>query len=111
VQEEDLRKLAEAGCRAVFMPKTLYHPGSSAKPNGDSSGAGRDAGMVVGASDAYDPTAHETWVSVEHLSQGLCAKTRPHFFRGVCTVRRRRTGSGAGTDRPCPCTGFRARTC
>ena len=29
MQEEDLRKLAEAGCAAVFMPPTLYHAGSS----------------------------------------------------------------------------------
>ncbi|PRW60347.1 Pantoate--beta-alanine ligase [Chlorella sorokiniana] len=79
-EAEDLRKLAEAGCAAVFMPAALYHPGS----NG--SGSAANAAMVVGASDAVDPEAHETWVSVERLSQGLCAKTRPHFFRGVCTV-------------------------
>ncbi|EFN50593.1 hypothetical protein CHLNCDRAFT_28947 [Chlorella variabilis] len=81
LQDEDLRKLAEAGCAAVFMPQSLYHAGSSA--NGGSSS---DTGMVVGASEGYDPQAHETWVSLDHLSQGLCAKTRPHFFRGVCTV-------------------------
>lgn len=64
------------------MPAALYHPGSGG------SGSVANAAMVVGASDAVDPEAHETWVTVEHLSQGLCAKTRPHFFRGVCTVRR-----------------------
>lgn len=82
MQAEDLRKLAEAGCVAVFMPAALYHPGSGG------SGSAANAAMVVGASDAVDPEAHETWVTVERLSQGLCAKTRPHFFRGVCTVRR-----------------------
>ena len=81
-QEEDLRKLAEVGCAAVFMPRSLYHAGGG-------SDAAADAGMVVGASQGYDPLAHETWVTLEHLSQGLCAKSRPHFFRGVCTVRAR----------------------
>ena len=87
VQAEDLRKLAEAGCAAVFMPAALYHPGSS--------GTAANAAMVVGASDAVDPESHETWVTVERLSQGLCAKTRPHFFRGVCTVRQRGMLAGA----------------
>ena len=90
MQAEDLRRLAEAGCAAVFMPATLYHAGSSSSGGGgggsSSSGGGGDAGMVVGASEEVDPEAHETWISLEHLSQGLCAKTRPHFFRGVCTV-------------------------
>ena len=104
-QAEDLSKLAAAGCAAVFMPKALYHPGSSgsggtggtgpaAAPGsgGDDSSSGHgsaadaNAAMVVGACEAADPEAHETWVSLERLSQGLCAKTRPHFFRGVCTV-------------------------
>lgn len=91
-QEEDLRKLAEAGCAAVFMPPTLYNPGggsaaaAAAAGEAASAGGGADAGMVVGASEEADPEAHETWVTVERLSQGLCAKSRPHFFRGVCTV-------------------------
>ncbi|GAB4822593.1 hypothetical protein N2152v2_009639 [Parachlorella kessleri] len=73
--EGDLQMLAAAGCVAVFAPKTLYH----------SPAAGADTAMVVGASGEYDPDAHETWVQLEHLSQGLCANSRPHFFRGVCT--------------------------
>jgi hypothetical protein len=82
LQAEDLRKLAEAGCAAVFMPASLYHQSGSS--SGGSSSA--DGSMVVGAAEAGDPDAHETWVSVDHLSQGLCAKSRPHFFKGVCTV-------------------------
>jgi pantoate--beta-alanine ligase len=42
--------------------------------------------MVVGANEDIDYDAHCTWVNVDHLSQGLCAGSRPHFFRGVCTV-------------------------
>lgn len=91
-----MRKLAEAGCTAVFMPTTLYHPGSgggggggTAAPAAAAAGGGGavDAGLVVGASEEADPEAHETWVTVERLSRGLCAQSRPHFFRGVCTVR------------------------
>jgi pantoate--beta-alanine ligase len=42
--------------------------------------------MVVGANEDVDYNAHCTWINVDHLSQGLCAGSRPHFFRGVCTV-------------------------
>ena len=81
LQEADLAKLEAAGCAAVYMPTTLYRsaPGAGAA-------AAADGGMVVGADDAWDPEAHCTWVTVDHLSSGLCATSRPHFFRGVCTV-------------------------
>lgn len=58
----------------MFEPSTLYHGGSSS-----------DNSMVVGVGP-WTPGSHETWVTVEHVSQGLCAKTRPTFFRGVSTV-------------------------
>jgi pantoate--beta-alanine ligase len=29
---------------------------------------------------------HDTWVEVPGLSVNLCGRSRPHFFRGVCTV-------------------------
>lgn len=35
--------------------------------------------------EMYQPGAC-TWVQVEGLSKGLCGKTRPIHFRGVCTV-------------------------
>ncbi len=47
----------------------------------------------LGASALFYPAVDEmylpgasTWVSVEGLSAGLCGKTRPIHFRGVCTV-------------------------
>lgn len=73
-EDEDLKKLEQAGCAAVFMPSQMYHSTSNTS-------------MVVGgALDGIGEDTHETWVTVEKLSQGLCAKSRPHFFRGVCTV-------------------------
>ncbi|MBI2423324.1 MAG: pantoate--beta-alanine ligase [Candidatus Hydrogenedentes bacterium] len=32
------------------------------------------------------PAGYATYVTVEGLSEGLCSRTRPHFFRGVATV-------------------------
>lgn len=73
-----MAKLEAAGCAAVFMPETLYHQSAS---------IGRsDNTMVVGVAEDVDYDAHCTWVTVEHLSLGLCAGSRPHFFRGVATV-------------------------
>ena len=51
---------------------------------------------VGGVDVAYVPRAmyvdpekeapHETFVTVENVSKGLCSLSRPHFFRGVATV-------------------------
>ena len=65
-QEEDLRKLQEAGTAAVFMPTSLYHTASSSSSGGS---CDANASMVVGVSEGRDPGAHETWVALEHLSQ------------------------------------------
>jgi len=56
--EGDLAKAREAGCTAVFMPDvdTMYGDGA------------------------------ETQVNVGSLSQGLCGRSRPTHFAGVCTV-------------------------
>ena len=54
----DLAKLAGAGAHLVFLPPVgeMYPEGAS------------------------------TWVEVKGLSEGLCADSRPHHFRGVATV-------------------------
>ncbi|CEF99089.1 Pantoate-beta-alanine ligase [Ostreococcus tauri] len=57
---EDLEACRSAGVDCVFVPRAMY-PGK-------------------------EEPAHETYVDVEILSKGLCAQTRPHFFRGVATV-------------------------
>ena len=48
---------------------------------------------AIGAHLVYMPTVAEmypegatTWVEVKGLSEGLCADSRPHHFRGVATV-------------------------
>jgi hypothetical protein len=46
-----------------------------------------DAGNVVGASAKPAKGAHQTFIEVEELQQPLCGQSRPHFFRGVATVR------------------------
>jgi pantoate--beta-alanine ligase len=57
--EGDLAKCAAAGIDRVLAPADpaqVYHPG------------------------------HETWVTVENASQGLCGASRPGHFRGVATI-------------------------
>ena len=45
-------------------------------------------GQVVYAPDAKTmyPDGYATYIEVRGLQDGLCGKTRPHFFRGVATV-------------------------
>lgn len=49
-------------------------------------GTAADLGNVVGMGMPA-AGAHETWVEVTRLQTGLCGASRPHFFRGVATVR------------------------
>lgn len=44
-----------------------------------------ESSAVVGRAD-HVRGAHETYVQVEALQQGLCGRSRPTFFRGVATV-------------------------
>jgi pantoate--beta-alanine ligase len=56
--EGDTRKLAGAGCHALFTttPEEMY------------------------------PAGFSTWVTVEGVTEGLCGASRPGHFRGVTTV-------------------------
>jgi len=56
--EGDLRLAEEAGADLVFSPDPV---------------------------DMYPPS-FATWVDVELLTKGLCGRSRPGHFRGVCTV-------------------------
>lgn len=106
----DRLKLQAAGCAAVFEPTTLYHNGvlcvevffylapctamrgSFLQHLTDSfactclRAAGGEGSNVVGRESGH-PDSHETYVLVEHLQRPLCGGSRPHFFRGVATVR------------------------
>ncbi len=53
----------------------------------------KDLAREVGVDVLFSPEAdqvykpdHDTWVDVPGLSAYLCGQSRPHFFRGVCTV-------------------------
>lgn len=46
---------------------------------------GADAIFIPSPSDMYAHD-HATWVEVPELASGLCGKSRPIHFRGVCTV-------------------------
>ena len=55
-------------------------------------GAGRGPGTAADLANVVGmgtpaAGAHETWVEVTRLQTGLCGASRPHFFRGVATVR------------------------
>ena len=54
---------------------------------GQSDGSNADACVVVGAKSTAGKQAYQTFVQVEELQKHLCGQTRPHFFRGVATVR------------------------
>lgn len=56
--EADCRQIEDAGGTAIYAPdaRTMY------------------------------PKGYATYVEVTGLQEGLCGKTRPHFFRGVATV-------------------------
>jgi pantoate--beta-alanine ligase len=48
-------------------------------------GAGADFIFNPSAAEMYADD-HSTWVDVEGLTSGLCGRSRPGHFRGVCTV-------------------------
>jgi pantoate--beta-alanine ligase len=48
--------------------------------------AGVDRVLAPAAADAMFAAGHETWVTVERTTQGLCGASRPGHFRGVATV-------------------------
>ncbi len=56
--EGDVRMCTEAGIQAIYAP----------------------------TGDSMYPAGYSTYVTVENVSEGLCSRTRPHFFRGVATV-------------------------
>jgi pantoate--beta-alanine ligase len=97
----EARRLADAGAArrglalaTIFVNPTQFGPSEdlSRYPRdleGDlakCAAAGIDRVLAPGDPAQIFPPAHETWVSVERASQGLCGASRPGHFRGVATV-------------------------
>jgi pantoate--beta-alanine ligase len=84
---------ADRAVVSIFVNPTQFAPAEdlSRYPRDEAGDLAKLA--ATGAHLAYLPDAAEmyapgfaTWVGVEGLSQGLCAVSRPHHFRGVATV-------------------------
>jgi pantoate--beta-alanine ligase len=79
---------------SIFVNPTQFGPGEdlSRYPRdleGDLAkcgAAGIDAVLAPSDPASMFPSGHETWVTVERTSQGLCGASRPGHFRGVATV-------------------------
>jgi pantoate--beta-alanine ligase len=99
LMREARRRADEHGRRGLATASIFVNP-TQFGPNEDLSRYPRDlegdlakcasAGidLVLAPSDprAMFAAGHETWVSVERVSQGLCGASRPGHFRGVATV-------------------------
>lgn len=81
----DALQMQQAGAHAVFAPKTFYHVIEDSAADA-AAAAAADKAQVVGQEQQLHPLAHETWVTVERMQQGLCGQSRPHLFRGIATI-------------------------
>ena len=75
------------------QPQAHHESQSSNCTVGAASSQGASA-RVAGASE-LQPGDHETFVQTELLQQPLCGESRPHFFKGVATVRFHVTSSAS----------------
>ncbi|WP_242346880.1 pantoate--beta-alanine ligase [Anaeromyxobacter terrae] len=96
----EARARADAGGRRGLALASIFVNPTQFGPNEDLSRYPRDlegdlakcasAGIdwVLAPEDpnAMFPPDHQTWVTVERASQGLCGASRPGHFRGVATV-------------------------
>jgi pantoate--beta-alanine ligase len=96
----EARRRADAGggrgvaVASIFVNPAQFGPGEDlARYPRDLEGdlakcaaAGIDRVLVPADPGAMYAPAHESWVSVERVSQGLCGGSRPGHFRGVATV-------------------------
>lgn len=79
---------------SIFVNPTQFGPGEDlARYPRDLPGdlarcgeAGIDWVLAPADPAAMFPPEHQTWVTVERASQGLCGASRPGHFRGVATV-------------------------
>jgi pantoate--beta-alanine ligase len=96
----EARRLADSGGKRGIAAASIFVNPTQFGPNEDLARYPRDlegdlakcaaAGIdrvlaPAEAAQVFHP-AHETWVTVERASQGLCGGSRPGHFRGVATV-------------------------
>jgi pantoate--beta-alanine ligase len=96
----EARRRADAGGRrglsvaTIFVNPTQFGPGEdlSRYPRdleGDlakCAAAGVDRVLAPSDPRSMFAPSHETWITVERVSEGLCGASRPGHFRGVATV-------------------------
>lgn len=96
----EARRRADAGGRRGLALATIFVNPTQFGPNEDLSryprdlagdlakcgAAGIDAVLAPATADAMFAADHQTWVTVERVSEGLCGAHRPGHFRGVATV-------------------------
>jgi len=78
---------------SIFVNPTQFAPNEDFDAYPRTFERDRELCESVGVVAIYAPTAsgmypegYATYVAVEKLTNGLCSRTRPHFFRGVATV-------------------------
>jgi pantoate--beta-alanine ligase len=78
---------------SVFVNPTQFGPGEDLERYPRPVERDRQVAQTAGADLVFAPTVREmypegycTWVDVEGLTAGLCGRSRPRHFRGVCTV-------------------------
>lgn len=87
------RQHAESIVVSIFVNPTQFGPQEDLSryprdAEGDAAKC-REAGVDLIFSpsvEAMYPAGAQTFVEVQHLSQGMCGERRPGHFRGVCTV-------------------------
>ena len=96
----EARRRADAGGRrglalaSIFVNPTQFGPGEDLARyprdlEGDLATCGQaGVDLVLAPADPAQvfPPDHQSWVTVERVSQGLCGASRPGHFRGVATV-------------------------
>jgi len=78
----------------IFVNPTQFGPGEDlaryprdlAGDLAKCAGAGVDWVLAPERAEQVFPARHETWVTVEGVTAGLCGASRPGHFRGVATV-------------------------
>ena len=87
------REVCDVTAVSIFVNPTQFGPAEDLKTYPRTFDADCRACEELGVDLIFAPTAdamypdqNVTWVSVEKLGDHLCGASRPHFFRGVCTV-------------------------